>query len=313
MDLEVLDSHRLQNRLQSVVLLVTMGLLLGYIGWLLLGLPGSAAALLMVLISYLFNSQLSPRFVLRMHRAQPLSPLQAPGLYQALEELGRRAELPARPRLYYVGDEAPNAFAIGSSADAAIVLSLGLLRRMDGLPLLGVLGHEIAHIRNHDLQLMNFADLIGRMTGIFAFTGLVLVLLSLPLVLMTDLTLNWHALVWLLLAPQACLLLQLALSRTREFEADRGSAELIGSPEPLIRALDLLDPPPGFWQRLWLPARRPALPSEIRSHPSTRERIQRLAALRIPAGRQPPMLAPQLYRPSELPPHRPVWGRYWRP
>lgn len=288
MDQATLRQHRARNRLQSRLLAAAMALLLGYIGWLLGGWPVALGGLTAVVLSYHFGQSLSEQIVLRMHRAQPVSELQAPQLYGALRTLSQRAGLPL-PQLYLFPHPSPNAFTTGSAERPIIAVSEGLLNRLQWEAVVGVLGHELAHVRNGDLQLMGFADLTSRITALFSFAGLLILMVSLPMIVLTDMTMPWLLVLLLLLAPQLSILLQMALSRTREFEADRGSAELIGSPLPLIKALRRLDPPRlSLFERIVFRRHAPAEPSQIRSHPPTDERIRRLQELE-PSRRWSPL------------------------
>ncbi|HEY5717689.1 MAG TPA: zinc metalloprotease HtpX [Motiliproteus sp.] len=289
MDQASLRRHRAANLRQTRWLASGMALLLAYIGWLLGGWPVALAGLVAVVLSYYFSQPLSAQILLRMHRAQPVSERQAPPLYRALKTLSERAGIPT-PQLYIYPHPSPNAFATGSSQSASIALSEGLLNRLQWEAIVGVIGHEISHIRNDDLRLMGFADLASRITGLFSLAGLLLLMVSLPMIILTNLQVPWLLVILLILAPQISILLQMALSRTREFEADRGSAELIGSAEPLIKALRRIDPPQlSLFQRLVFRRHMPAEPSHVRSHPPTAERIARLEQLSMRQRRWSPL------------------------
>jgi heat shock protein HtpX len=194
-----------------------------------------------------------------------------------------------------------SAFATGSREDAAIVLSDGLLRRLERRELVGVLAHELAHVANGDIQVMTFADTLSRITSMLALAGQILLILSIPALLLGLETLPLGALLVLLAAPTLSALAQLALSRNREYEADRTAAELSGDPLGLAAALDKLERSQGrVWEQLMLPGRNLPDPSLLRTHPPTARRIERLVQLVPPAELTRRVVALPLVDPDEL-------------
>ncbi len=272
--------HRLRNALQSVALLAAMALLLAAIGWILGGADGTLWTLLLGLALLLFAPRLPANWLLPLYRARPLSAQEAPVLYAIVVELARRAGLAATPTLHYVPSPVPNAFSVGSDQRAAIAVSDGLLRRLELRELVGVLAHETSHLAHHDTRVMALADLMSRLTALLALLGQLMVLIYLPLLLLYGAPVPWLGLLLLLLAPTLSTVLQLALSRTREFDADLGAAALTGDPAGLAAALAKLDRPTASWlQRLLLPGRLDPDPSLLRSHPHSEARIRRLLSL----------------------------------
>ena len=151
-----------------------------------------------------------------------------------------------------------------------------------------MLGHEISHIRNNDLWLMGLADLVGRLTRLMTLVGLVLLILAIPLWLGGATGLPWLVIPLLVLAPQLTTLLQLALSRAREYEADLDAAGLTGDPMGLASALAKLERfQRGVWEQILMPGYRLPEPSLLRSHPPTAQRIARLRALQAAAPAAP--------------------------
>jgi heat shock protein HtpX len=184
------------------------------------------------------------------------------------------------PRLYYVPSSMLNAFAVGRPDDAAIALTDGLLRTLSLRELSGVVAHEISHIRNNDLWIMGLADTVGRLTRLMTLFGVALLIVSLPLWASGAAGLPWLLVLLLLLAPQVTMLLQLALSRAREFDADLDAAGLTGDPAGLASALlELERHQQGLWEQILLPDRRQPQPSVLRSHPPTEQRVARLKSL----------------------------------
>lgn len=298
--------HKLRNSLQSVLLLAGMMGLTGAVGWLLEGPDGVLWALVAVVLLIVLNPMVSPKLILGMYRARELPPDEAPALHRVVETLAYRAGLPAAPRLYYVPSAMINAFAVGTRGNAAVACTDGLLGNLSLREITGVLAHEISHIRNNDMWVMGLADLFTRMTNILSLVGQFLLLLNLPLLLMSGYTISWAAILLLVFAPTLSALLQLALSRTREYDADLGAAELSGDPEGLALALAKLERlHAGFFEQVFLPGRQIPEPSLLRTHPPTEERIRRLLALRHEPGfaAQPRLRTPGNPR---IPGHGPV-------
>jgi len=206
----------------------------GYSGMLLFGSIG----LVINFVSYWF----SDRIALMMHRAQEVTREQAPQLFEIVERLTRKAGLPM-PRVYIIPSDTPNAFATGRNpSHAAVAVTQGIMRLLDQRQLEGVLAHELTHVRNRDILIATVAAAVaglisslghaiqwGAMLGGFSRRdddrgGSVVEMLA-----------------WAIIAPLIALVIQLAVSRSREFAADAGGAELVGDPEPLAEALLALE------------------------------------------------------------------------
>ena len=172
---------------------------------------------------------------------------------------------------------------MGSRENAAIALTDGIIRAMDTRQLTGILAHEMAHIQNGDLRVMGMADVLNRITSLMSSIGLI----GIPLLFGVGMQLPILGLILLIAAPTIGGLLQMALSRAREYDADLDGATLTGDPEGLALALkDLEERQSGKWEGLVLPGGRMPQPSLLRSHPKTEERIKRLLAVRQDQDRQ---------------------------
>ena len=163
--------HKLRNMAQSVLLLGGMALLVAVCGWILFGPIGLIGVAVVVVIALTFGSKLSAQMVLRMYKAERLSPAQLPDVFRIIEHLTRRAGLEKMPALYYVPSSMMNAFAVGRREEAVIGVTDGLLRALNLRELTGVLAHEMSHIRNNDVWLMGMADLASRLTRIMSLAG----------------------------------------------------------------------------------------------------------------------------------------------
>ena len=272
--------------MHSLLLLVSMLGLLASLGWLVAGAGGLVAVFVSGVVFVLVGLRVSPALVLRLYHARPLSPPEAPTLFRVVTALAARAGLSRPPTLYYLPSRVVNAFAVGRDNDSAICLSDGLLQALNQEELVGVLAHEISHIRNNDLWVMGLADAVRRFTRMLSWMGQLLLLLNLPKLILGADTFPWLLVLLLTGAPILSFLLQLALSRTREYDADLDAATLTGNPRGLANALAKMERLGGSWlERLLLSGRRRPEPSVFRTHPDTADRIRRL--LELEAGRRP--------------------------
>ncbi|MEE4255213.1 MAG: zinc metalloprotease HtpX, partial [Desulfuromusa sp.] len=266
--------HSWRNRLQTVLLLGFLACYTVLLGWLIWGSAALVWLLAITAVFLLFIPVGSPHLLMQLYGARSLRRSQAPQLYQLVEQLAQRAELENLPSLYYLPIRQPNAMAVGSREEPYIAISQGLLRMLSQRELAGVVAHEISHLRNDDIKVMRLADLISRLVGILSLFGQILLLLNLPLILFTELKVNWLLVLILVCAPQMCMLAQLRLSRVREFNADLGAVTLTDDPEGLAMALQKIERQTnGFFRRVF-PFN--SVSHWLNTHPSNEERICRL-------------------------------------
>jgi heat shock protein HtpX len=229
----------LRNTLKTTVLLAVLGALFMGVGAALGGTGGLAVGLVVGLAfaggSYWFSDTLA----IKAARAQPVTAAQAPQLYAIVEDLTRRSGMPM-PRLYVSPERQPNAFATGrNERHAAVCCTEGILQVLDEDELRGVLAHELSHVRNHDILISSvaaavalaimFAARLAMFGAIFGGGG-------------RDDEGNIFGLVaMLILAPIAAMVVQMALSRSREYQADASGAHLLHDGEPLARALEKIE------------------------------------------------------------------------
>jgi len=301
MDRQRALNHKIRNLIQSLLLIGGMTLLLALSSLLLLGADYWWSVLFSIVFVLFLLPNASPYWLLRLYRAQPLHPVQLPRHWLILKELSARANLAATPQLFWLPSRTLNAFAVGSSKHSAIAITDGLLQVLSDREMAGVLAHEISHIRNHDLRIMTLADLITRLTHVLSLLAVFIFLLSLPFLLTGQMMISVTGLLILTMAPSVNAMLQLGLSRIREFDADLDAARLTQDPAGLASALSKIDPQHiNWWQRIALPGYRDRQPSILRSHPDTRERVERLLRLQ----QQQPAFAGEELDPGEHPyPH----------
>jgi heat shock protein HtpX len=222
--------------LRTTILLASLTGLLVVIGALI---GGAQTALIFLILAAALNMGaywFSDRIALAMARAKPLEESEAPRLYQMVRDLTTRADLPM-PRLYMIPQDQPNAFATGRSPKrSAVAVTRGITRLLSEDELRGVLAHELAHVRNRDILITSVAATIG---GAITYLGYMLLFLGgdddeSPLGLIASLAL-------VILAPIAATIIQLAISRQREYSADATGAEISGNPESLASALERLE------------------------------------------------------------------------
>ena len=273
------------NNLRTFVLLAGLVSLCVLAGQLLGGSPGLVLGLavggLVSFGSYFF----SDRVVLRMYNARLVTAQEAPELYAIVDRLRQRAGLPM-PKVAITPAEQPNAFATGrSSSHAVVAVTQGILKYMPADELEGVLAHELAHVKNRDMLISTVAAVIAG------------ALSNLPYMLMfgggrdDEDTHPMARLALILLAPLGAMVLQFAISRQREFEADRVGAEITGRPMPLANALRRLDrlsheipmnvsPAAATLAQVNpLAAYGGAMSSLFSTHPPTGARVERLEAM----------------------------------
>jgi heat shock protein HtpX len=227
------------NVAKTSMLLAGIGGLLVGVGFLLGGAGGAVIGLLFGVGISGFSYWKSDALAVRSAGAVPISEAEAPNLHAAVAEIARRADIP-KPRVYFIDSPQPNAFATGRNPQHAVVaVTRGLVDMCDRDELMGVIAHEVGHIRHRDILIGSVAAAIATAISFVANMAMWAGMFgggndddgpSPVAVIAIALT-----------APIAAGLLQMALSRSREFDADRAGAELLGDPEPLARALLKLD------------------------------------------------------------------------
>lgn len=274
--------------IRTTILMASLSGLLVVIGFLIGGASTAVFFLLMAFAINFFSYFFSDKMALAMSGAKPVSQAEAPKLYTAVEELTARAGLPM-PRLYVIPQDQPNAFATGRNPKhSAVAVTRGILNLLSEDELRGVLAHELTHIRNRDILIQSVASAIGA-----AITYVAYMLLwfgnddNSPLALVGQLA-------TFLLAPIAASVIQLAISRQREYAADAGGAEICGNPESLASALLRLEQ--GATARpmqvnqaaepLYIvkPFSSKGIAGLFSTHPPIEERVKRLRQMRPSLG-----------------------------
>lgn len=236
----------------------------------------------------------SPKLVLKMYKAKALGPNDFPELQQMFDSLAARADLEHKPVLYYIPSKMLNAFATGRGKQSVVAVTHGLLENMSNREIGGVLAHELSHIKHNDVWVMSLADAFSRLTTTMGQIGQLMLLLSLGALLFGfKMPVPFICVAVLLFAPAASGLLQLALSRSREYEADYGAAQITGDPIGLASALKKVDHAHTSWiKKVVMPGRKVPEASLLRTHPPTDDRIARLMAMKdlqeLPAQLQLP-------------------------
>lgn len=279
------------NHIRATALLAGLTAFFILIGYLLGGKGGMVIALIFAAGTNFFSYWYSDKIVLKMYRASEVSPQDAPEIYGIVRELAQRADLPM-PKIFIIPEESPNAFATGRNPENAVVaVTKGLMGIMDREEIIGVLAHELAHVKNRDI-------LIGSIAATLA--GAIMMLASMA---------KWAAIFGIggdddeegggifatlliaILAPIAAMLIQMMISRSREYLADRTGAQFAGHPEGLARALEKLG---AYSGRLPIDDANPAtahmfivnplsgksLMSLFSTHPALEDRIMRLRGAR---------------------------------
>jgi heat shock protein HtpX len=225
------------NQVKTVVLLTFLAALLVVIGGAIGGKNGATIALMIALVMNFGSYWFSDKIVLRMYNAQEVTEAELPDLYRLVRQLTQQAGLPM-PRLYIIPDESPNAFATGRNPNhAAVAVTEGILKLLSWEELAGVIGHELGHVKNRDILIQTIAATIGAAITYLAQFGFLFGGRSddregggsiVGMILM------------MILAPLAAGIIQMAISRSREYIADETGAHICGHPMWLAGALDKL-------------------------------------------------------------------------
>ncbi len=300
MAIDPLRNRQRTNLLQTVAIGSSILILLWLIGWLFAGVYGIAWAMSVGIAPLLVSIKVLPALTLRLYGARRLEYGNAPALFDLVADLSDGAGMKP-PGLYYIASSVPLAFSTGAGESAAIALSDGLFRLMSYRELRGILGHELSHVANRDTWVMGFADVASRLTRFLSLIGQLLIIINLPLVLLSDRALPWLPLLFMALAPSLSALLQLALSRSREYEADLDCVRLTGDPAGLASALAKLERVKRHvLLRMFRPGHGDPEPSLLRTHPATEARIRRLTeyAADLLTDRQEPAGNGRIARPE---------------
>jgi len=269
--------YRLRNTLHTFLLLAGMIFLAGSIGWLIAGAVGVVWSLIIGMILTVTAPRLTPRLILYLYNATRLPYQQSSKLAEVITWLTANSHIAENPKLYYIPSSAMLAFTVGMNKDKSIAISDGLLRELNIRELTAVLAHEISHIKSNDLWILSVADIISQLTRAMALIAYLMIILYFPLYVIEEIKIPYLLIILLILAPTASALMQLALSRTREFNADMQAIKLTGDPDGLISALIKIEHyDKSLLKKLFLPSFRTSGPSLLRTHPDTDERIERL-------------------------------------
>jgi heat shock protein HtpX len=274
--------------------LALLGLLTGIIllfGRLIGGQTGLVVAFGFAMVMNVTSYWFSDKIVLRMYRAREVSSSEAPGLHEMVGELSRRASIP-KPRIYVIPEQTPNAFATGRNPQNGVVaVTEGIMSLLTREELRGVLAHELGHIRNRDILIQTVAATLAgaimflanmvKWGALFGLGGRDGENRGNPLV----------ALVLAIIAPIAALLIQMGISRSREYFADEHGAELAGDPESLASALQKIEAystrvamshgsPATAHMFIVNPFKNVSVAQLFSTHPPTQERVSRLRSMR---------------------------------
>ena len=278
----------LGNWLKTSILMAGIIALFGVIGGMMGGKSGMIMALIFGGAMNLFSYWFSDKMVLRMYNAQQVDETSSPYLYNMVRELAGRAQLPM-PKVYIIHEDQPNAFATGRNPDnAAVAATSGILQMLSERELRGVMAHELAHVKHRDILISTIsATMAGAISALANFA-----------MMFGGRDENGRpanpiaGIAVALLAPLAASLIQMAISRAREFEADRGGAEIAGDPNALADALLKIDAfargipmptaeahPETGQMMIMNPLSGGGLRGLFSTHPATEERVARLRAL----------------------------------
>ena len=276
------------NLMKTAILMAAITALFMAIGSLIGGRSGMMLALVVALGMNFFSYWFSDKLVLKMYNAQQVDESSAPQFYRMVAELAAKAQLPM-PKVYLINEDSPNAFATGRNPEhAAVAATTGILRTLSERELRGVMAHELAHVRHRDILISTVSATMAGAISMLANFAMVFGGRGSdgrphnPIV----------GIAVMLLAPLAASVIQMAISRAREFEADRGGAEISGDPRALASALQKIHRvaqglpleaterhPETAQMMIMNPLSAGGLRGLFSTHPSTEERVERLLAM----------------------------------
>ena len=275
------------NWLKTAILMAGILALFAAVGGAIGGAQGMIIAFLLGAGMNFFAYWFSDKMVLRMYNAQEVDAASSPYLYNMVKELAQRAQIPM-PRVYLIDEAQPNAFATGRNPDhAAVAATTGILQLLSARELRGVMAHELSHVKHRDILISTISATVAGAISSLAQFGMLFGgsrdgERANPIV----------SIVVMVLAPIAAMLIQMAISRAREFEADRGGAEISGDPNALADALAKIDAyargipmhtaeahPETAQMMIMNPLSGGGLRGLFSTHPATEERIGRLRAM----------------------------------
>lgn len=282
------------NTLRTGLLLAAMTAIFVAAGFFIGGRGGMLIAFGIAVAMNAFAYWNADKVVLRMYKARQVDRASAPGFYGIVEQLAQNAGLPM-PKVYLIDSDQPNAFATGRNPEnAAVAATTGLLKRLTSEEVAGVMAHELAHVRNRDTLTMTItatlAGAISMLANFAFFFGGTSDSRNNPLGIV-------GVILVAILAPLAAMLVQLAISRTREYSADRGGAEICGQPLWLASALEKINAAAGRIDnrtaeanpasaQLFIinPLHAHSVDGLFSTHPKTEERVRRLRAMAAEMG-----------------------------
>src|SRR5215469_9134117 len=279
------------NALKTVLLLGVLSGLLLFLGEFFGGRNGLYTGLAIAIAVNFFSYFLSDRIALATYSAQPVTPEQNPGVYARVYPivagLAQQMGIPM-PKLWLIPDNSPNAFATGRNPQhASVAFTAGILSSMSDDEIEGVVAHELGHVLHRDILISSVAAMVAAAITMLARLAMWLGPRGDS---DDDRGSMWGGLLMMILAPIAAMLIQMAISRSREFDADAASAKYVGSPYPLVNALQKLDTwskripmdasPATAHMFIIKPFTGQSVMRLFSTHPSTEERIARLEHMR---------------------------------
>lgn len=277
---ELLLKRKILNIIQSLIIIFGTAILISIASFFIFGVLGVIFAIISWFLLILVIPIIDPKSVLKTYDSRELLYNEVPNLYNAIFNLSKNANLKNPPKLYYIKSNSLLAFSTGTKENSAIALTDGILRLLNTNELYGVLAHEISHIKNNDIWIMQITDIASKIATVVAYIGQGILILLAPFIIFEDPTYFFIIFILFLSIPPITILMQLSLSRIREYAADMDAVLLtndISGLKSALLKLNILEE--NILNQMFNPLKKSKEPSMLRTHPDSKKRIERLDEL----------------------------------
>lgn len=274
-----LYTHLFSNWISSILLIGSISLPIGAIGWSLFNTDGFIWFTAISSIIIFFLPDYFSKIILKAYATRPILTCDSPSLFSITEQIWNEAGFHNPPKLFYLPSSIVNAFIIGRKNNYYLIVSDGLLKELSTREIAGIIAHETAHIKNFDMDVIGYADISSLISWWYLLTGQLILFLNLIFLIFTDFNIPWLVPIVLIISPWINSNLQFILSEQRDMDADIEAIRLTGDPLGLASALEKRKIESSLWERILFPGIKTPEPSILRTHQDIQARIQKLYSL----------------------------------